>query len=519
MIRKSWSKFLNDIFDRNFPCNYFGRIIFFSLVFLNLIFASWYVLHGDIYYHADIARDLLILNEIEQDKIVLIGARTDASGIFHGPLWLYVNFPAYLLGRGNPVIIGWYWIFLTAIFLFSSFYIAKKIFNEKTALYFTLLMSTFFIFEANSFTNPIGALFLSLIFFYTFQKYINTLNIYFLIANIFIIGFIVHFQMVIGLPLLLLTFIYTTYLHIRKKKVIYSSAFLLVMIPLSTYILFDLRHEFIQLNNFAKYLEESRFHGEGLINIVKNRLEYMITMAIPLVKNGEVNKITAIFFYIILIKVFLTKKSTRVYCIFLYFFLGFFILSMKSPYYLMPHHFNALVPVVLLIFSSILTSKPGRILLPIFFLIIIFNEIAALSYINNSKSFIGKNTTSWKTIYRIVDDIFQVDENEFGYFINSPDKLGYGTKYAMIYGKKKFKNKTAYYFEKKPVTYVITSPPPEHDPYVNMEWYIKNEITLTSEPKEIIDYPGGYKVYRFELSSDEISIPYNKLLDTGIHFR
>lgn len=103
-----------------------GFLLLFSLaIFINLFLAAWYVLHDDIILSADIARDFSLFKEIDAKKIILIGPRSSVSSLFHGPLWLYLNYPAYLLGKGDPVVVGYYWVFLTIIFLIASFIIAK----------------------------------------------------------------------------------------------------------------------------------------------------------------------------------------------------------------------------------------------------------------------------------------------------------------------------------------------------------------------------------------------------------
>ncbi|MBI3380287.1 hypothetical protein HY029_06055 [Candidatus Gottesmanbacteria bacterium] len=106
------------------------KIVLF-IVFFNLFLASWYFIQGDLNFNTDIARDFLLLEDLKQKKVVLIGARAGPAGFFHGPAWMYLNLPIYILGNGNPVVVGWFWIALTIGFLFYSFKIAKKIFDEK----------------------------------------------------------------------------------------------------------------------------------------------------------------------------------------------------------------------------------------------------------------------------------------------------------------------------------------------------------------------------------------------------
>src|SRR3989344_5144927 len=119
------------------------------LIVLNIFFASYSVRNGEIHFFNDVARDFLLFGEIDAKKIMLIGPRSNASGLFHGPLWTYINYPAYLLGGGNPVVVGWFWITLELCALALGFYGTKKLFGTLAALAFTFLYSTLFIGHIN----------------------------------------------------------------------------------------------------------------------------------------------------------------------------------------------------------------------------------------------------------------------------------------------------------------------------------------------------------------------------------
>ena len=147
------------------------KLIFLALIVLNLFFASWHVLHQDIKFSADIGRDFLLFKEIDQKGIILIGPRSSASGLFHGPLWVYVNYPAYFLGQGNPVAVGWGWVFFIACFTAGGFFIAKKLFDENAGYLFALMISTYMVFHADSLINPHGTLFMLPFFFFFFVRY------------------------------------------------------------------------------------------------------------------------------------------------------------------------------------------------------------------------------------------------------------------------------------------------------------------------------------------------------------
>ncbi|MEK7450632.1 MAG: hypothetical protein AAB662_01690, partial [Patescibacteria group bacterium] len=91
------------------------KLLYFFLFLLtlsNVYLSSSLVRHGEVNFPSDVARDFLLFAEMDQKKIVFIGPRSSTNNLFHGPLWTYMNYPAYVIGNGNPVVVAWFWIFL-----------------------------------------------------------------------------------------------------------------------------------------------------------------------------------------------------------------------------------------------------------------------------------------------------------------------------------------------------------------------------------------------------------------------
>ena len=109
------------------------QLIIILVILINILLSAWYVLNKDLVFHTDIARDFLVLEDIVRThKPTLLGPRSGGiPGVFHGPLWFYVNLPIFILGQGNPVVVGWFWVFLSASSIFITYYFGKKIFNRK----------------------------------------------------------------------------------------------------------------------------------------------------------------------------------------------------------------------------------------------------------------------------------------------------------------------------------------------------------------------------------------------------
>jgi len=102
--------------------------------------------------------------------------------------------------------------------------------------------------------------------------------------------------------------------------------------------------------------------------------------------------------------------------------------------------------------------------------------------------------------------------------VYAPDVLAYEPKYAMIYNSER-SDKKSYYFQKKPVTYLFIQKPPNNDPFMTEDFWIEHQINISSSPSSVLLFPNGYKLEKFMLKKEEISIPFDPAIDPGLHFR
>lgn len=494
------------------------RIIFFLIVAFNLILASWYVIHGDIHFSTEIARDFFLLLELLQKKIILIGPSSSA-GLFHGPLWTYVNFPAYFLGGGNPITVGWYWIFLIVLFLISCFYIAKKIFNQTTAYLFVLMTSLYMVFHAKWLYNPYGAMFLIPAFFFFIIAYVKTEKMRYLVLHIFLLAAIIQFQMAIGIPFLILSFIYVVGVSTKTKRFSHLLLFLLILIPLGNFILFDLRHDFILSKITLRYLHSSVRNEPNFVHFLQERLWLMVSGTEILREDPGYRNffIFAILLFFIILQI-RDNKYKIVYFSFLYFYVGFFVFSLINPGPLLYFYLFPLFPFVFLIFSSFVTSRHKYIFLIIFFIIYAINTQTAIKNTKDAEGFFGKSIYSWKALQRIASVVYKGSEKEFGYFVYAPNVVAFEGKYAMLYLQKQHKKKP-FYFVKKPITYLIIAPPPSNNPYMKDEWWRINQVRISVNPKSVIKFENGYKIEKYFLDDKQIRVIFDHNIDPGIHFR
>lgn len=500
----------------------FLKKLFLLGIVFSFVLYTWFVLNGELHFSSDIARDFFLLNEISQKKLILIGPKSSVMGLFHGPLWLYLNYPAYLIGGGNPITVAWYWIILTGLFIYSCYFVGKKLFNEHAGYLFALMTSLYMFFHIDEYFNPIGAMFLIPINFYLIVMYLRKYQLKYLILYVIISGFIIQLELAIGIPLFALSIFLLLFKLLKSNRKKHLWAIFLIALPLSNFILFDLRHEFLITNSVLRYLSPES--GDA---VKYNYLYMFYDRAKLMIINVEIlrfdplyrNTITGVIFIFFLILQIKDNKYRSIYFLFLYFYVGFFVMSLINKGPILYFYFFPFFPFVFLIFSSFITSRYKNIFLIIFFIIYLLNLYSVYDDITSSKRSIGVSETSWKFLNTMANNVYSGNEKSFGYFVYTPDVIGYGPKYALKYEQTVHKDKEAFYFQKKPITYIIVAPPAENNPYLSYEWWKTQRVMIDKKPVSSTTFKNGYRIEKYELTDDEVKIPFDPGIDPGLSFR
>jgi len=295
-------------------------------------------------------------------------------------------------------------------------------------------------------------MFLIPINFYLFVKYFEKFQLKYLIAYILISGLIIQFQLAVGIPFFILSFIYLFFKLMRSKHKKHLLAVFLIIIPLFNYIAFDLRHEFLLTNSLIRYLSPES--GDSIKYnypyMLYDRGELMLTN-VELLRSDPLyrNTVMGVIFIVFLLIQFRNKKFNNTYFLFLYFYVGFFALSFINKGPILYFYFFPLFPLVFLIFSSFITSRYSKLFFIIFFIVYLLNAYTVIKDISYyKKDTLGKSETSWKFLNTMASKLYIGKEESFGYFVYTPDIIAYGPKYALFYQEKLHKDKNAFYFEK-----------------------------------------------------------------------
>ena len=494
--------------------------IFIPLILFNIYLASYSAIHGEVNFFNDVSRDFLLLREMDQKKIVFIGPRSNTNNLFHGPLWTYINYPAYVIGGGNPVFQAWFWLFIELVFLATSFYMAKKLFGTFSALSFVLLLSVRLVPHINGVFHSEATFFVMPVFLFSAAKYFMSKKARFLSLHFVSLVFLVQLNIGDGIPFLLLSVPVVLWFIIKHKLWKHLLAFLIFPVGFINFILFDIKHNF----QMAKALLGTGGSGKFFMSVpdwIWNRIDN--TVSLELLERGNQTLHFIIFTSVILCSYLIIKKSKKlrpVYLLFIYFYFGYFAFTYFNKGVLLFHYIYLLIPFTYFWLTSFLGSKYKFIF--VFFVAIVFvmNLEAARNYVTYlQKDFMGKNPYSWVGLSSVANDVVKRQEGrEFGYFVFAPDSFAYQPRYAMIYNFKAG-HVNAFEYVKKETTYVIAQGAPSNDPYMDYKWWVKAPVGITAKPTRVNGFPNGYTVLEYHLTPEEQKIPHDKNIELGIHFR
>lgn len=344
----------------------------------------------------------------------------------------------------------------------------------------------------------------------------------YLAFSFFVIGILIQFEVAFGGPMLILATLFLIFFLFKKKKLFHLLYILVIAIPLSTYIAFDVRHDFLQLRSILSSIGKETGSGSlTLSQIFQNRIDGAMKsiLLIPSVPIWFSLGTITLFTGIIIKSVKDKKLNTRsFYLLFAYFYIGFWPISFYLNGYVLGFHVLPFLPIAIIIFASSYKLVGKEIFALLLVCILFFTYSNAKTKIDNFATDIGNDAGSWSFNKQLAEDIFQSAPNEFGYFVFTPDEWGYGPKYAMKYLHKKYSDKSISSNTKMTTTYLIMAPALENIEG-NREWWIKNRVQIDRQPVKITDYTNNYKVHQYELSAEEKEVPSDPNLVDGLFFR
>jgi len=488
-------------------------------IIVNLFFASSYVRHKEITFHTDIARDLTLIREMVENKHpALLGPRAGAiEGLFHGPLWLYLNLPAFFLGRGNPLAYGWWWVLLQITLVASSYFVGSKITGDKKGgLAAAALVASRATLNTHQFLNPIGVELIAPWLLYYSYRYLKDSHLPSLLLSLIFIGFAIQFEIAFGMPILILFLLALIYRTFHSKQYIHLLSVLVLLLPLSTHLIFDIRHNWLETRAILSYLSTPPQAVLSGIDLIKDRIVNLFTAngLLTGVSNWASTMISIILIYLVLRgrKKYPHQLITQW---FIYLYLGYWLISLSLPKPLEAYYYAGFVPMIMLIFSFYLVVFRSRWLNLFLYFILAFNTLVGIKHVAPASS-PQPHPSSWRYNQEVARYLYDQGPDDFGYFVLNEDLYGYSLKYAISYlGQLQGSPASE---SKLPLTYVVVSKAASDHPSIDVGWWIRDQLMISSSPAATHQLP-FHTIYTYHLTDEELSIPVATTALTGTLFR
>lgn len=118
----------------------------------------------------------------------------------------------------------------------------------------------------------------------------------------------------------------------------------------------------------------------------------------------------------------------------------------------------------------------------------------------------AKDTSSWIVNKKVADYIYQNANQDFGYYVYSPDRLGYSKKYAMSYvGKTGGYQFSGTLCAKEALTYLIYEPTGAGDHTNPVRWKARRAV-ISTKPVSV-KMIQKVKIEKYRLSASDLLIP------------
>lgn len=488
----------------------------FLILALAFLLGTRMILHGDFYFLSDQARDMLLVRDIVLNhEITLIGTHSGIGGFFHGPIWLYSLAPFFVLGGGNPFTFTYYYIFIQLFTILAGFFLVKNLYDYKTGVFAAFILAfnpVLWKTVPNTYgINLIPLLFIFIIF--GLIKFLRGDKKYFVLSSFFA-GLSLHFET--ALSLVLLPSLVVIFILGQKKKLNIKVALASIasyLVAISTFIIFDLRHNFLMYNSLLAIVS-SKEHGKGYLYFGQRIQEHLNSLsnvyANFLFDSNKLLLLLSILIFVGGIYFVQKNKNYTKEALFLFVFpVLIFVFFLFYPYPIYSEYVLGLTIPVAIFFAicakNITTVFWGKCLLFIFITLNFYLVFNHLSVYREYKPDLSSG--SYQNQNQVIDWIIKdAGGKNFGYFVYTPETFTYGADYLFWYKTKRLNNLAEN--KKLDPTYLIMYPLLKGDNGAYLFWK-ENIIKTKAKPILAKVFPGEIVVEKLDLSKDSERVDQN----------
>lgn len=385
-------------------------------VSLVAFFMRFFLMSQNLFFGPEQGIDFLVIRDIViHHKLTLIGAKTDISGVFHGPLYYYVAAIPFLLSHGDPLVVAGFLIFLHALAVTGVYLLGKTLFSSRVGILASVLLAVSF--EAIAASRwmsgqPLGILIICL-FVLFFYKYLKGDD-----KNLLWVGICFGLlSQVEFLNLLFFSFFIFVTLVIYWRRVfktnpmlLFFSFFFAVVSSVGTFILFDLRHQFLIFHSIAGLMTgHSGYHLSyisSLVGIFQTFQEVFGLTFIPLWISfgGLISLVLLVFLCIQIVR---TKAASYVLLFILFITTPVVLLLLHQD--ILEHFLLPFIPIFILsasVLINLLWEKAWMLGLGVFLIIVVVNSFAWIQYLPTNEHIFFQST---QPDLRYTDELQTID--------------------------------------------------------------------------------------------------------------
>ncbi|MFA5136130.1 MAG: glycosyltransferase family 39 protein [Patescibacteria group bacterium] len=339
-----------------------------AFIILCAIFLRMWRLGEFAMFLADQGRDALIVRKIALfQHLPLIGPPSSIGQVYLGPFFYYLIAPFFYLSSFDPVGLAFGVSFIMTVGIILGYLAVKRTEKKRTALFFLLLTSFsyqliwFSRFSWNPNLLPVFSFF-TLYFLYRFfetKKYIYSM--------LYGIGFALCFQLhhlavFLAIPIAL-SYLYAFFAQKKTLFLISSIAvsfisFLLISSPL---IIFDLKHDFLNIKNLHSLLTEQNViaGGSPMVRLLETNHAFFQTV-LQLHYPQAVSTVVSIVLFLSLIVVILKKRNLfiGIHTVNIYSYIYLFS-KLSSPRH--PHYYGLIYLSLFVVVSYLFDMLPKKL--------------------------------------------------------------------------------------------------------------------------------------------------------------
>jgi 4-amino-4-deoxy-L-arabinose transferase-like glycosyltransferase len=255
--------------------HYIFLIIFFVTAFLRLYRLDYLTTFG-----RDQGIDFLTIRDIiVNHKLTLIGIKVSLADFFQGPVYLYLLTPLFYSFKLNPLAGAITAVIISLLTITTLYYIVLKIFNMRAAnlaAIFFAVSPQLVMFGNTPLYQNFTPLFILLGIWFLYKALIGKIKtskqyFYMFLTGFFIgIGLELHF-LVISLALALIIYLILFTKNFLKLLIFY---FFGLIIAASPTIIFELKHNFLNIHLLINYLSGREQNHLSFLSIWLERLNF-----------------------------------------------------------------------------------------------------------------------------------------------------------------------------------------------------------------------------------------------------